>query len=222
MWQELWERLPTPDLYLEILTKHIENENLIKISPSVSQVLCEYWINKSTSRLENLILKLDWQYLDLHQVLKICKKEKLYKALMYLNTKALGDYAISLTELIPLINKTSEDASLGNAILVYISSCLAGRGYPTGEIDANVVQTVKHETLRCLTVIHSNGSLDSELPYPYIRELLKFDTRETLNVIALAFQEKEFNGDLGLSQRQLIINILLEVLTPEHATVSFF
>jgi vacuolar protein sorting-associated protein 8 len=50
--------------------------------------------------------------------------------------------------------------------------------------------------------------------------LLKFDTREVLNVISLAFQEKEFNGELGLSHRQRIINILMEILTPDHATVS--
>jgi vacuolar protein sorting-associated protein 8 len=76
------------------------------------------------------------------------------------------------------------------------------------------------QVLRCLTVLHSNKAADDELTYPYLRELLKFDTREVLNVISLAFQEKEFNGELGLSHRQRIINILMEILTPEHGTVS--
>lgn len=66
---------------------------------------------------------------------------------MHLNTKALNDYAISLVELIPLINEHLEfgDRTLGNNILVYISSCLAGRGYPNGDIQPEMITTVKHE-----------------------------------------------------------------------------
>ncbi|KXJ71558.1 hypothetical protein RP20_CCG020280 [Aedes albopictus] len=220
LWQELYDRLPSTDHYLAIIALHIENDNLSWVAPAVAQVLCEQFLRKrDIIRLENIILKLDWQCLDLHQVLTICRKEKLYRAQMYLNTKALRDYAVSLTDLIPLVNEQN-DSHLGNCLLVYVSSCLAGRGYPTGDIEPDMIATVKHEVLRCLTVIHSKNAPESELPYPYLRKLLEFDTRETLNVISLAFQEKEFNGELGLSQRQRIINILLEILTPEHASWS--
>uniref|UniRef100_A0A8D8FEY2 Vacuolar protein sorting-associated protein 8 homolog n=1 Tax=Culex pipiens TaxID=7175 RepID=A0A8D8FEY2_CULPI len=220
LWQDLYDRLPTPDHYLSIVAHHIENDDLDSIAPSVAQVLCDHlWRKGHINRLENLILKLDWQCLDLHQVLTICRKERLYRAQMYLNTKALADYTISLTDLIPLIRDGS-DPHLGNCLLVYISSCLAGRGYPTGEIAPDMIATVKHEVLRCLTVVHSKSAAEGELPYPFLRTLLEFDTREALNVISLAFQEKEFNGELGLSQRQRIINILLEILTPEHASWS--
>ena len=66
--------------------------------------------------------------------------------MMHLNTKALNDYTASLVDLIPLINDDgNEDRSLGNNLLVYISSCLAGRGYPSGEIAEETVSTVKHE-----------------------------------------------------------------------------
>ncbi|XP_065093057.1 vacuolar protein sorting-associated protein 8 homolog [Ochlerotatus camptorhynchus] len=220
LWQELYDRLPTTDHYMTIIARHIESDDLSSIAPSVAQVLCDYFLQKrDINRLENLILKLDWQCLDLHQVLTICRKEKLYRAQMYLNTKALSDYAVSLTDLIPIIHER-DDPHLGNCLLVYVSSCLAGRGYPTGDIAPEMIATVKHEVLRCLTVIHSKNAPEGELPYPYLRTLLEFDTRETLNVISLAFQEKEFNGELGLSQRQRIINILLEILTPEHASWS--
>ncbi|XP_058461399.1 vacuolar protein sorting-associated protein 8 homolog [Malaya genurostris] len=223
LWQDLYDRLATPDQYLIIIAKHIENDELDSIAPAVAQVLCDlFWRKRFIARLENLILKLDWQCLDLHQVLTICRKEKMYRAQMYLNTKALGDYTVSLTDLIPLINDNNEDDPhhLGNCLLVYVSSCLAGRGYPTGDITPEMIATVKHEVLRCLTVVHSKLASEGELPYPYLRTLLNFDTRETLNVISLAFQEKEFNGELGLSQRQRIINILIEILTPEYATWS--
>ncbi|XP_058128203.1 vacuolar protein sorting-associated protein 8 homolog [Anopheles ziemanni] len=221
LWEDLYDRLPSPDHYLLIIANHIEREHLDYIAPSVAQVLCDYfWKKGDTVRLEELILKLNWQCLDLHQVLTICRKEKLYRAQMYLNAKALGDYTISLTDLIPQIEPAGGNLHLGNCILVYISSCLAGRGYPTGDIAPETIPTVKHEVLRCLTVIHSKNAPEDELPYPYLRKLLEFDTRETLNVISLAFQEREFNGELGLSQRQRIINILVNVVTPDRATWS--
>lgn len=217
LWGELWDRLYTPDTYLYLITAHIENDDISLISPAVGQALCDYWLERDPTRLEDLILKLDWKCLDLHQVLTISKKAKLYRAQIYLNANALCDFTASLIDLIPLINT---EPNLGNHLLVYISSCLAGRGYPTGEITANLVQNVKHDVLRCLTAYHSVQSNDNELPYPYMRALLQYSVRETINVLSLAFQEKEFNGDLGLSQRQRMINILLEVLSPEHSTWS--
>lgn len=51
---------------------------------------------------------------------------------------------------------------------------------------------------------------------------MEFDTRETLNVISLAFQEKEFHGELGQSHRQRIVNILLEIMVPEQFNVRNF
>lgn len=215
LWQDLWERLNTKDTYNILLSEQIENGNISYISPIVAQCLCEYWLKHSASKLEEIILKLDWQCLDLHQVLSAAKREKLYRAQMHLNTVALGDYCLSLTELIPQI-VNENDRNLGNYLLVYISSCLSGRGYPSGYINPDIIQNVKHEVLRCLTSIHSIHAVESELPYPYLRALLTFDAQETLNVISLAFQEKEFSGELGQSHRQRIVNILLDIMKPEY------
>ncbi|XP_017489159.1 PREDICTED: vacuolar protein sorting-associated protein 8 homolog [Rhagoletis zephyria] len=216
LWTQLWDRLQNKSLYLKHITEHIENDNIHRVNPTISQALVDHWLEISPSKLEEIILKLDWTCLDLNQVLKAAKRHKLYRAQIYLNAHALGDYSSPLTELIPII--AQEPSDLGNTLLVYISSCLAGRGYPCGEIPADLVQNVKHEVLRCLTSLHSNTSVPNELPYPYLRTLLKFDTRETLNVISLAFQEKEFSGELGFSHRKRIINILLEIMTPENTT----
>ncbi|KAJ6642950.1 Vacuolar protein sorting-associated protein 8 like [Pseudolycoriella hygida] len=218
LWQELWERLTVTDAFLILLTEHIQNGSISFISPVVSQSLCDYWSHFNSDKLEDIILKLDWKCLDLHQVLTVCKKEKLFKAQIYLNSHALGDYTLSLTDLIPLI--LEEDRNLGNYLLVYVSSCLAGRGYPAGNLEEDMIPTVKHEVLRCLTSVHSNCAADTELSYPYLRQLLNFDTRETLNVLSLAFQEREFTGELGQSHRQRIVNILLEILTPENSNWS--
>ncbi|CRL04854.1 CLUMA_CG017907, isoform A [Clunio marinus] len=218
LWQELWERLFSHDLYLNIITQHILDDNLTTISPTVSQALLDYWSKISLDKLETIILKLNWQCLDLHQALSLVKHLQLFKAQMHLNTKALSDYTASLVELIPYINiDDNNDRSLGNNLLVYISSCLAGRGYPTGEIADDMVSNVKYEIMRTLTAQHSMKADDNEPTYPYLRELLKFDTRETLNVLSLAFMENEFSSELGLSHRQRIINILLEIVDDEES-----
>lgn len=146
LWQELWDRLYSQELYLNLITQHILAENLTMISPTVSQALLDYWSKLSIEKVEEIILKLNWQCLDLHQALSLVKNTKLYRAMMHLNTKALNDYTASLVDLIPLINENDEvDRSLGNNLLVYISSCLAGRGYPSGEIAEDMISTVKHE-----------------------------------------------------------------------------
>lgn len=221
LWQELYERLNSQDLYLNLITHNILADNLTMISPTVSQALLEYWSKISVEKVETIILKLNWQCLDLHQALSLVKNMRLYRALMHLNTKALNDYTASLVDLIPLINDNDDgDRSLGNNLLVYISSCLAGRGYPTGEIAEEMVTTVKHEIMRALTAPHSLRAADNELPYPFLRALLTFDIRETLNVLSLAFMEQEFSSELGLSQSQRIINILLEIIGEDEDDVS--
>lgn len=227
LWGELWERLNSQELYLNLITQYIDSDVLKFISPIVSQALIEYWSKISPEpnrleRLENIILKLDWRCLDLHQTLTVSKKEHLFKAQIHLNSKALGDYTISIIELLPLIKtlEYNESRTLGNNLLVYISSCLAGRSYPSGEIEPTSVTSVKYDILRILTVTHSMNAEENQLPYPYLRLLLHFDTRETLNVLSLAFQEKEFGSDLGLSQRQRIINILVEIMSAEEEDVS--
>lgn len=135
----------------------------------------------------------------------------------------MEDYTAPIVELLPKL--TPVNHSLGNTILVYISSCLAGLAYPSGKIHPSLVAKVKHDVFRCLTVVHSNCAKDDELPYPYLRGLLKYNTREFLNVVELAFSEAEFAGELGKIQRQRIINILLQIVVPpefEVGNISFY
>ena len=62
-------------------------------------------------------------------------------------------------------------AQLGNKLLVYVSSCLAGRGYPDGHIPAQRVHEVKLAVLSALTAVHSKNAADSERPYPHLRSV---------------------------------------------------
>ncbi|EDV27012.1 uncharacterized protein TRIADDRAFT_54511 [Trichoplax adhaerens] len=61
--------------------------------------------------------------------------------------------------------------------------------------------------------------------YPRFRTFLKFDSREFLNVLALAFEDEDFgineSGFVAIDGRQLVIDILLEVmLEPTQSNVE--
>jgi len=95
---------------------------------------------------------------------------------------------------------------LGNKILVYISSCLAGHAYPSGTIADEDVAHVKDAVLNCVTALHTCQPTTTEPAYPHLRTLLSFDTREFFNVLSLAFDDAT---DMTRDKKQRIVDILL-------------
>ena len=159
------------------------------------------------------------------KVTTVCRQRCLWEALIHLQTAALGDFAAPIHQLVPLLQTFLTDAAwkdtlprdcirLGNAILVYASCCLAGRGFPRGELPEGISQRAKSEVLRALLSQHSSLASDSERQYPYLRALLRFDSRGFLDVIAIAFQEPEFKSEMGLRQRQRLVDILMGIVVP--------
>ena len=109
-------------------------------------------------------------------------------------------------------NLSERHIRLGNKLLVYISCCLAGRAYPYGDIPEEMVAQVKYDVYSCITSIHTKRASDSEESYPYLKSLLHFDTQGLFNVISIAFEEPEFNSDLGKCQKQRLVDILLQIM----------
>ncbi|KAG0695015.1 Vacuolar protein sorting-associated protein 8 [Chionoecetes opilio] len=150
----------------------------------------------------------------------LCWTHGLYDAIFYIYTRGMGDFVTPLEELVTVLRGALDggvalhdtQVRLGNKILVYVSCCLAGRGYPHGEIDPAQLKQVKHEIFKSLTCLHSKNALSSEPSFPLLRTLLRFDTREFLNVLALAFEEEEFTSELGMQQRQRVVDILIQVM----------
>ncbi|KAI4471297.1 vacuolar protein sorting vps41 [Holotrichia oblita] len=211
---ELWDAISKDhhhqDWFFLLLSDHIHSGNLYFLSPSVTQALVAYLEPRDTETLESVLLSLDLSCLDLHQVLRICKEKKLYNAWIHITTKAIGDYTGPLIEF--LSELSPENHRLGNTMLVYVLSCLTGLGYPKGKIPEDDVARVKSDVLRCLETIHSINSDENEPKYPYLRALLKYNTRELLNVVEIAFNEEEFTGEMGLLQRERLVHILMQIV----------
>ena len=214
-------------VFLEGLEPYILDDKIYSLSPVVMQDLVEHYEQiQDLKRLESCLVHLDVTAVDLHHMVKLCWTHALYDAVIYVYNKGLMDYVTPLEELLRIQNsiikadKSVEQpgSAIGYKILVYISCCLAGNQYPFGEIDAKLVAHVKQEVFDCLTTKRSKFSAPGETTYPYLRALLSFDTREFLNVLSLAFEEKEFDLDeksksVGmLSRRQIVVDILLQIM----------
>ncbi|KAJ8866328.1 hypothetical protein PR048_032171 [Dryococelus australis] len=207
--------------YLQSLEPWLLNDRLPNLPPFISQEFVTHYENKGfLQALEACLVHLEVTSIDIDQVMRLCWTHGLYDAIIHIHNRAMKDYVTPLQDLMPILQAalstgkqlTDRQIVLGNKLLVYISCCLAGRAYPVGDIPEEDVQSVKYEVFKCLTSLHSKDASDNELPYPYLRTLLQFDTREFLNVLALAFEEPEFTSELGLRQVQRLVDILLLVM----------
>ncbi|XP_059149378.1 vacuolar protein sorting-associated protein 8 homolog [Physella acuta] len=207
--------------FLECLEPYMQSDRLTYIPPAVMKDFVDHYEMRGLlDSVESCIVHLDITSLDIHQVVNLCWGHGLYDAIIYVFNKGMSDYTSPLEQLLVQLGSalatgkqlTDVHIKLGNKLLVYISCCLAGRAYPLGDIPEDQVSVVKDQVFRCLTCLHTNQPAEDEQVYPYLRTLLKFDTREFLNVLALAFEEPEFNSHEGIQKRQRVVDILLQIM----------
>ncbi|KMQ97713.1 vacuolar protein sorting-associated protein 8-like protein [Lasius niger] len=225
LWDIVFESEGLKTSYLHALEAPLLDGSLQpKLPPLIAQQLVIlYDQEEKVDSLEAIIVLLNVDCLDIHQVTTICRRRGLWEALIYLQTTALGDFTAPIHQLVPVLQNLLRDPiaalsrdciKLGNAILVYTSCCLAGRGFPKDELPEDVPQKAKADILRALLSQHSSLANDTERQYPYLRTLLQFDAKGFLDVIAIAFQEPEFTSEMGLRHRQRLIDILLSIVIP--------
>ncbi|XP_033098288.1 vacuolar protein sorting-associated protein 8 homolog [Anneissia japonica] len=211
-------------VFLECLEPYILNDRLTSITPAVMKDFVDHYQMKGmVQNVEACIVHMDVASLDIHQVVSLCWSHGLYDAIIYVYNKGMQDYTTPLEDLLKKLNiavqagkqLTDQQVRLGNKLLVYISCCLAGRAYPLGDIPHFLVNQVKDGVWKCLTQLHTEEQPPDEPVYPHLRTLLGFDTREFLNVLALAFEEPEFKVQdipYGVQSRQKIVDILLQIM----------
>ncbi|XP_061095890.1 vacuolar protein sorting-associated protein 8 homolog isoform X1 [Conger conger] len=202
----------------ECLQPHISAGRVTSIPPLVMKDMVGHYEDQGmTKLLDDLIPHLNVMTLDLHQVVSLSRQYRLCDVLIFVYNKGMNDYITPIEELLGSMASASHEVkpdelmTVGNKILVYISCCLTGQAYPFGVIPDNMVQTVKSEVFTCLTSMQVKGFEASEEPYPFIRTLLQYNTREFLNVLALAFADLE-QDQQAIEFHQRMIDILLQVM----------
>ncbi|XP_013387109.1 vacuolar protein sorting-associated protein 8 homolog isoform X2 [Lingula anatina] len=208
-------------VFLECLEPYILSDQLTHITPVVMKAFIDHYQSRGMLQsVEACIVHMDVGSLDIHQIVILCWKHGLYDAILYVYNHGMREFVTPLEELLRILRAavstgkqlTNDEIRLGNKLLVYISCCLAGRAYPMGDIPEDIVQSVKDSVFHCLTALHTKDGAENEAMYPQLRTLLLFDTREFLNVLALAFEEAEFNTRDGVHKRQRVVDILLKVM----------
>ncbi|XP_067930193.1 vacuolar protein sorting-associated protein 8 homolog [Watersipora subatra] len=207
--------------FLECLEPYILDDQLQRISPQIMKDLTSHFQGKDMlGRVEACIIHLDIISLDIHETVKLCWENGMYDAIIYIYNQGLQDYISPLLELIAVLREAIASGKqlsdihvkLGNKLLVYISNSLAGLAYPLGSLDEAVAKDVKKSIFKTLTCLHTDSPSSGEKAYPHMRTFLDFDTREFLNVMALAFEEPEFGGADSAGQRQRVVDILLQIV----------
>ncbi|CAG0918188.1 unnamed protein product [Notodromas monacha] len=229
--------------FFECLEPKVLAGEITFLNPAIVQTLVEmYEAEGKLDVLEDWLVRLEILCLDFDQVVRLCVKHSLVDAYISCHNRGLGDFVSPLEDLLVKLDahlrSTSESTllgseaiQLGNKILVYISCCLGGRAYPlNGPLMASApgyspppqsavtASSVKFRVLACLTSIHTRNAGDDEAAYPRLRTLLNFDSLAFLNVLAMAFEAEEFKTDLGLRQKQRLVDILIQIVFEESRT----
>lgn len=91
--------------------------------------------------------------------MKICRQHRLYDGIIFVHNRAILDFVTPLKEMLAEIAKfvdseqplSDEAVDLGNKLLVYLSCCLCGHQYPSGDLPEKIREKVTLEAYQFLT-----------------------------------------------------------------------
>ncbi|XP_063789062.1 vacuolar protein sorting-associated protein 8 homolog isoform X2 [Pseudophryne corroboree] len=220
MYDKLSENCVAKGVFLECLEPYLLRDKLPGLTTHVMKDLLLHFQDRGLMEsVEACIVHMDITSLDIQQIVQMCWEHRLYDAMIYVYNSGTNDFISPMEKLFKSISApissgkslTDEQVVMGNKLLVYISSSLAGRAYPLGDIPEDLVPQVKNQVFEFLIHLHSPEAPHDEEVYPYIRTLLHFDTREFLNVLALTFEDFT-NDKQAVEHQQRIVDILLKVM----------
>uniref|UniRef100_A0A8C5QQE4 Vacuolar protein sorting-associated protein 8 homolog n=1 Tax=Leptobrachium leishanense TaxID=445787 RepID=A0A8C5QQE4_9ANUR len=222
MYDKLSENCVAKGVFLECLEPYLLRDQLPGLTAHVMKDLLLHFQDRGLmDSVEACIVHMDITSLDIQQIVQMCWEHRLYDAMIYVYNSGTNDFISPMEhpEAFTLLTTidffffffVDEQVVMGNKLLVYISSSLAGRAYPLGDIPEDLVPLVKNQVFDFLIRLHSPEAPTDEEVYPYIRTLLHFDTREFLNVLALTFEDFT-NDKQAVEHQQRIVDILLKVM----------
>ena len=242
------------DIILETFGSRVLSGDLTSFPPSILKDLITHYTEiGNTAHLEEIICRLDTSNMDIHQVSELCKKHRLYDALIYVWNQALQDYITPLIELLDIINhltKAGEPFEQGNVasatrLFPYLAYTLTGRRYPDGRnLSESNATKAKGDIYAFLfsgnpvewpkgsgKIYLAESERNSDMPYPYLRLILHFDTSSFMSMLNEAFEDSFLNGESDANDnnssthqasivrgsgfvptRQYIVSILLDIM----------
>ena len=206
------------DIVLETFGSYVQSGDITSFPPGIlKDLITHYTETGHTAHLEEVICRLDTSNMDIHQVSELCKKHRLYDALIYVWNQALHDYITPLIELLDIINylhMTEErfeqgDEAFAKRLFPYLAYTLTGRRYPDGqylsEPDAVKAKVDIYAFLFASNPVEwpkvsgeiylAEAEQHSKIPYPYLHLILRFDTSSFMSMLNEAFEDSFLNGE---------------------------
>ena len=196
-------------IFLEILESRITDGVIKTLPPIVLKDLVGYFVDRGQgAQLEEVLCRLNPETMDIDQITTLCRKYKLYDALFYVWSQALGDYTTILSNLLDLPEDDSARSELdegpesttasdrSSKIYPYMSYILTGRIYPTGEPTSEPKATMaKAEIYHFVFSGKRNDGFEVTDPsFPHLRGLLDLDSSSFLSMLNEAFEDNFLNG----------------------------
>ncbi|KAI9329341.1 Golgi CORVET complex core vacuolar protein 8-domain-containing protein [Obelidium mucronatum] len=212
-------------IFLDELEDYVLKEGLsVRLNrPDVIQQLVAYFSSQGWySRLEQLLVHIDPSSMDINQILRLCEEHSMFSALIYVYTNSVKDYVAPLISLLSPVDVaikagTIEDyrktANSGYIVFVYLAYIFTGKSFPVGTLTRREALQAKSDLYNFLfSTTHTSwppGSSNSQPntdylralgcePYPYVRLLLQYDSKELFNLLALAFEDSSLDGEIRL------------------------
>ncbi|KAG7098602.1 hypothetical protein E1B28_000526 [Marasmius oreades] len=232
-------------IFLTQLETFVLDNEIRYVPPRITQRLVAMHDGDNLpERVERIIWHIDAECLDINQAISLCQTHHLYDALIYVYTRALRDYVAPVVELLGLIRSIyqirrsrSHDAELEPLILnaykiyPYLADVLQGLTYPSEEPlpEEAAIQAKKDvysflffgrssiwppgEGGKLVLTAEEEGGV--EPTFPYVRQLLRFDSESFLHSLDIAFEDAYFNDESQdiIVSRLVIVRVLLEILS---------
>ncbi|KAG9188914.1 hypothetical protein G6011_07619 [Alternaria panax] len=219
---DAYEEASAEKAFFETLEPYISDDEITSVPPNVLKNLITFYASHNrSSQLEEMICRLSTDTMDLNQVTTLCQQYVLYDALIYIWTRALGDYITPLTNILELIKLVDFDVdeteniylTAAKKIFPYLAYTFTGRVYPGGTfMEDDQAYSAKKDMYRFLfsgkslqwppgsgelILTQTDGS--PEPPFPYLQLVLEFDASSFMSMLNEAFEDSFLNGEQDAS-----------------------
>ncbi|KAF2719979.1 hypothetical protein K431DRAFT_286295 [Polychaeton citri CBS 116435] len=210
------------DTFVTILEPYILDGEISSIPPELVKAVVDYLIgDNQSSRLEELLCRLDPFSFDLEQITVLCRQHNLYDALIHVWTETIQDFVTPFSDLLQLIlllkptGSPNEDElwtenpfyNAAMKVFAYLSYSLTGRKYPSGEfLDDSRANKARVDLYGYLfsgrpaawpveggNVLRTTAKPEDEPAFPYLVLLLEFDTASFMSTLNEAFEDPFLN-----------------------------
>lgn len=215
---ELFEDADEEAVFISTLEPHVLDGEVKTLPPGVIKMMVAHFISENeAARLEELICRLEPLSFDLDQITMLCRQHSLYDALIYIWTRAIGDYVTPLIDLLSLVRLLSDgvDEDVTDnpfyepamKIFPYLAYSLTGRRYPSGElVDDSEASESKSDLYEYLfagraaawppgskMIFHIVDGVQDEPAFPYVVLLFQFDAASFMSMLNEAFEDPFLN-----------------------------